>query len=165
LFGHVLYITMNLSVILIWNVQDLNQKTRYNYVHDVIISSKTDNVCLQEIKLASVSQRILLSALGSEYDKFIALPAIGSHGVFLAWKEACCHAISSRVDSFSVFVQFPENEGRNWWFTSVYGPQEDDQKVQFLHELRDIRALCAGPWFVAGDFNLIIRPKRRITPT
>lgn len=39
--------------------------------------------------------------------------------------------------------------------TGVYGPQEDEEKVLFLQELRDVRALCSGPWLVAGDFNLI----------
>lgn len=41
------------------------------------------------------------------------------------------------------------------WFTGVYGPQEDDLKIQFLHVLKDIRALCTGPWLLAGDFNMI----------
>jgi len=59
------------------------------------------------------------------------------------------------VDTFSVSVQFAEQEGRNWWFTSVYGPQADVEKVAFLQELRDVRALYSGPWILAGDFNLI----------
>ncbi|WVZ63805.1 hypothetical protein U9M48_013410 [Paspalum notatum var. saurae] len=48
-----------------------------------------------------------------------------------------------------------EAEGRTWWFSGVYGPQEDEDKLVFLQELRDIRASCSGPWAVAGDFNLI----------
>ena len=42
----------------------------------------------------------------------------------------------------------------------MYGPQGNDDKIQFLQELRDIRAACPGPWvvgLVAGDFNLIYR--------
>ncbi|WVZ96924.1 hypothetical protein U9M48_042504, partial [Paspalum notatum var. saurae] len=45
--------------------------------------------------------------------------------------------------------------GGNWWFTCVYGPQDDDSKALFLQELRDVRNLCAGPWLIVGDFNLI----------
>lgn len=59
------------------------------------------------------------------------------------------------MDSHSVSVQLAEVEGRNWWFTGVYGPQEDDDKLVFLQELRDIKAACPGPWAIAGDFNLI----------
>lgn len=53
------------------------------------------------------------------------------------------------------FCPVCEQEGRNWWFTGVYGPQEDDLKLQFLQELREVRALCVGPWLLAGDFNMI----------
>ena len=44
----------------------------------------------------------------------------------------------------------------NWWFTAVYGPQEDRDKAIFLEELEAIRDACQGPWAVTGDFNLIL---------
>jgi hypothetical protein len=44
-----------------------------------------------------------------------------------------------------------------WWLTCVYGPQRTDDKIQFLQELRDIRAACSGPWILVGDFNLIYK--------
>lgn len=37
----------------------------------------------------------------------------------------------------------------------MHGPQEDEEKVLFLQELRNVRGMCNGPWLVAGDFNLI----------
>lgn len=85
----------------------LNLTARRNSVRNTVLSSSADIVCLQETKIASVSSQLLLSALGSAFDKFVALPADGTRGgVFIAWKGACCHAISSRVDRFSVSVQF-----------------------------------------------------------
>ena len=90
------------------------------------------------------------------YDNFIALPANGTRGgLLIAWKGCSCQAVASRVDTYSASVLFSEQEGRNWWFTGVYGPQEDDEKVMFLQELRNIRALCNGAWLLGGDFNLI----------
>jgi endonuclease/exonuclease/phosphatase family metal-dependent hydrolase len=50
-------------------------------------------------------------------------------------------------------------ESRSWWFTGVYGPQHDIDKIAFLQELQDSRDLHAGPWVVAGDFNLIVDPR------
>lgn len=77
----------------------------------------------------------------------MTLPAVGTCGrILLTWKSSVCQVISSRVDSFSLSVHFNELEGRNWLLTGVYGPQEDDEKVLFLQELRDICALCAGPY-------------------
>jgi len=39
----------------------------------------------------------------------------------------------------------------------VYGPQGNEEKIQFLQELRAIRSACSGPWVVFGDFNLIYK--------
>ena len=57
----------------------------------------------------------------------------------------------------TVSVQLCPANGNAWWLTCVYGPQHDQNKIQFLQELRDIRAQCFGPWLVVGDFNLIYR--------
>jgi len=147
---------MNPSSILIWNVRGLNDAARRNSVRDVILSSNAEIVCLQETKIEHMNQRVFLSVFGSSYDKFVALPANGTRGgILIAWKSNTCQAIATRVDTFSVSVWFSEQEGRNWWFTGVYGPQEDEEKVLFLQELRNIRGLCNGPWLLAGDFNLI----------
>ena len=42
-----------------------------------------------------------------------------------------------------------------WWLTTVYGPQEDEEKVNFLDELEAVRDACSGPWAVA-DLMLIL---------
>jgi len=43
----------------------------------------------------------------------------------------------------------------DWWFTGVYGPHQDADKMDFLNELREVRNLCTGPWVIGGDFNMI----------
>lgn len=137
---------MNPSSVLIWNVCGLNRKDRRNSVRDVILSSKAEIVCLQETKVSDMSQRLFLSVFGSAFDKFIALPAVGTCGrVMIAWKSSICQAIATRIDTYSVSVLFTEQEGRNGWFTGVYGPQEDGEKLLFLQELRNIRGVCNGP--------------------
>jgi exonuclease III len=97
--------------------------------------------------------------LGVEFDKnYIFLPSLGaSGGVLIAWRARLGTVSSSREDTFSISVQFSPSDGTPWWLTCVYGPQENQEKIQFLQELREIRSLCAGPWLVAGDFNLIYR--------
>lgn len=52
---------------------------------------------------------------------------------------------------------FANHSGCHWWFTRVYGPQADPQKLLFLNELRELRTQCPGPWLITGDFNLIYR--------
>ncbi|KAJ1255933.1 hypothetical protein BS78_K130600 [Paspalum vaginatum] len=109
-------------------------------VEDGLEAWATDLVCLQETKVAAISQFFLCSVFGSDFDKFVLLPTVGTRGgIIIAWKSA----------------DVMEEEGRNWWLTGVYGPQGDNDKITFLQELRDVRALCAGPWVIADDFNLI----------
>jgi len=105
-----------------------------------------------------MSRRIILSSLGPDFCDFIAAPSVGaSGGILIAWRRHIGVSLARRVDNHSVTVQFSTANGQSWWLTSVYGPQGNDDKIQFLQELREIRAACPGPWLVAGDFNLIYR--------
>jgi hypothetical protein len=45
----------------------------------------------------------------------------------------------------------------DWYITTVYGLQEDDDKLQFLGELRWMQHLVSDRWLVLGDFNLILQ--------
>ena len=47
-------------------------------------------------------------------------------------------------------------ENSEWWVTVVYGPQGDQQKLEFLRELRAISTIVSDKWLLIGDFNLIL---------
>lgn len=139
---HLIFI-MNPSTILIWKARGLNNVDWCNSVHDVVLSSNMDIVCLKDM-----TRRLFVSVFGFNYDKHVPLPGnCTCGGITMPWKGTVCQAAAS-VDSYSVSVHFTEQEGRNWWFTSVFGPPEDDEKLLFLFP---------GNWLVAGDFNLIYR--------
>jgi hypothetical protein len=63
-------------------------------------------VCLQETKDQGCIYKLadfFLVFFGSDYDKFVALPASCTHGgILIAWKSYVCQAIASHVDVFSV---------------------------------------------------------------
>uniref|UniRef100_A0A0A9BGB3 Endonuclease/exonuclease/phosphatase domain-containing protein n=1 Tax=Arundo donax TaxID=35708 RepID=A0A0A9BGB3_ARUDO len=115
---------MDVSKILVWNVRGLNQRARRDSVREEVNSTRPDIICLQETKLEHVTLRHTLSALGSDYDKFISLPANGTcgGGVLIAWKSTVCQCISTRIDTFTASVQFVAEDGPSWWFMGVYGP-------------------------------------------
>ena len=60
-----------------------------------------------------------------------------------------------QVQRHSVSVLVNIEGDSPWWFTGVYGPHRDADKMAFLDELREVRLTCTGPWMVAGDFNTI----------
>jgi len=74
---------------------------------------------------------------------------------------ACCDQDFTlslvNVGRFSVSVLLQASDGSEpWCLTSVYGPQPDADKVEFLAELRSIRSSISHQWMIAGDFNLIL---------
>jgi exonuclease III len=121
-------------------------------------SSKADIVCVQETKIANLSQRVILSALGTDFSYFVVLPASGqSGGILMAWRHHVRTTGASCVDSSSISVQFQAENGSNWCLTCVYGPQRTAEKIAFLQELGAIRGAWSGPWDLVGDFNLIYK--------
>jgi hypothetical protein len=108
--------------------------------------------------MAGISRGSILSILGSDFPHFVELPAVGtSGGILIAWKHSLGPAAATRIDNHCISIQFHPSSGPDWWFTGVYGPQGDANKIMFLQELRDVRAACQGPWLVMGDFNLIVK--------
>ena len=52
-----------------------------------------------------------------------------------------------------------------WSITVVYGPQVDQEKIQFLGELRWISHDVLDRWLLIGDFNLILRASDKSNAT
>jgi exonuclease III len=144
--------------ILIWNVRGLNSAARQDSVRTIVDASRADIVCIQETKLSVMTNRVLLSALGSDFSEFFVVPAAGaSGGILVAWRRHIRVSSTPRINNHSITIQISQSNGQDWWLTCVYGPQGNDAKIQFLQELRDIHAACPGAWMVAGDFNLIYK--------
>jgi exonuclease III len=106
---------MDLSRILIWNVRGLNRRSHHDSVRNLVGTTQSDIVCLQETKKAAISRHMVLSLLGVEYDEFLVLPALDTRGgVPVAWKGNICKAIHSRVDVFSISVCFDLEGAYSW---------------------------------------------------
>lgn len=63
---------------------------------------------------------------------------------------------SSTTNTISACIQSLQN-GEEWSLTSVYGPQGNQEKEQFITELKEIRVNMLDKWLIAGDFNLIYK--------
>lgn len=147
---------MDSANFLIWNARGLNDRARRDAVRKVVDACKPVLVCIQETKLAMISERDVLSLLGWEFKEFVYLGAQGTRGgILVAWRHGILSSNQHRVHRHSVSVRFHLNDEPDWWFTGVYGPCQDAKKVGFLEELREVRSFCASPWILGGDFNMI----------
>jgi hypothetical protein len=51
-----------------------------------------------------------------------------------------------------------------WSLTAVYGPQQDQAKLQFLGELRWLQHSVCDSWLIVGDFNMILTAADKSNP-
>ncbi|XP_071685364.1 uncharacterized protein [Lolium perenne] len=141
-----------------WNVHGINARARRTAIRSLIDTTDASVVCLQETKMELVYSSVVLEMLGSEFDDYVYLPAIGTRGgILLAWKSTVVSISDPEFTAHTLSAKVCTPGGTPWWITVVYGPQTDADKIAFLQELREVRAACPGPWLLCGDFNLIYR--------
>jgi hypothetical protein len=109
--------------------------------------------------LAVIDEGVIRETLG---DKFVAnftfLPAVDTRGgAVLAADEDKYKITRAFQGTFTVTAKIEATASFSaWWLTTVYGPQLDNEKLQFLQELRNVRQLVSDNWLVVGDFNMIL---------
>jgi exonuclease III len=69
--------------ILIWNVRGLNATAQQDSVRTIVDASRADIVCIQETKISTMTNRVLLSALSSDFSEFTIVPTVGASGGYL----------------------------------------------------------------------------------
>jgi hypothetical protein len=109
------------------------------------------------MKLDAMDRSLLVDMLGLDFDYF-DLPDVGTYGgILVTWDKNVWDVSCPWFGGHSLSVKVASRGSRlpHWSLTTVYGPQDDAEKVTFLQELRDTRASLVGPWVLCGDFNLI----------
>lgn len=147
----------NLKLV-IWNVRGLNARARRLAIRSLVATTDASIVCLQETKMALIDPSIVLETLGLDFYGFLSLPAEGTRGgILLAWKSRVVTISNPLLTTNALTARVASPAGTPWWISTVYGPQDEDGKVAFLQEIRDVCRDCTGPWMLCGDFNLILR--------
>ena len=154
------------SAILSWNVRGLNNPARRRVVAGVVRDHHCKLVCLQETKLDSISNSIIAETLDPSFmDNFVFLPAVGTRGGILIAASSDHIKVTPQPllqGTFSVSALITDLCCNSpWLLTGVYGPQSDEDKLNFLNEIRHIKALAPSEWVVLGDFNLISRASEK----
>ena len=104
-----------------------------------------EHLALQETKLDDCSASLVLGICGAGFDFFFKPASNTCGGILLAWRTDTWLVTSPQVRSHSLMAKvtlLQNNE--DWWLTSVYGPQLDQEKLLFLNELREVRDVCLG---------------------
>jgi hypothetical protein len=108
-----------------WNVRGLNSKAKQDAVKIILQQYGATFVCLQETKLSSINDGIILNTLGQRFvSQCVILPAVGTRGGILLAVDENFFALSDvSLGQFSLSATVTmREEGVQWSITVVYGP-------------------------------------------
>lgn len=163
------FLTFLMDVALLnWNVRGLCNPAKRRAVSTFVQQLRCNVVCLQETKTALVNRNFVAESIGNNFaENFIFKEAEGSRGgILLASSNVFQLSLNpGGVREFSVTGTITDSSNSSSWsITAVYGPQSDDDKIRFLHELRLIQPTVLDKWMILGDFNLICRTSEKNNP-
>jgi len=90
-------------------------------------------------------------------NSFAILPAAQTRGgILLAVNEDFFDLSDIQSSTNAITATITMRADRiQWQITVVYGPQRDEEKIQFLQELKSVPPPAHDRWLILGDFNLI----------
>ncbi|WVZ67318.1 hypothetical protein U9M48_016414 [Paspalum notatum var. saurae] len=109
---------------------------------------------MQQIDCQTVAE-----AVGPEFQhNFVTLPADGTRGGVLLAVHLDYFQIASSVCSANAITARIQStrSPSSWWISVVYGPQTENDKMNFMQELRQLYSISSDEWLIIGDFNLIV---------
>ena len=109
----------------------------------------------------------LLEVYGAVHIEWLYLGLEGaSRGIVLMWDRRAVEKVEEAVVCFSVSCRF-KNVGNQfeWAFTGLYGPNLNKRHRKMWEELTGLINWWDVPWCLAGDFNIIRFPSKRLGAT
>jgi exonuclease III len=113
-------------------VRGLNPEAHQDALRELVVAERPSIVCLQEIKMAVISDYNVIQFVGSSFD-YAFLPAVGTHGGILIVRcSSSWVASGTSVRTYSLLTKLRYSlRGEEWWLTSVYGPFHGCSKAEF----------------------------------
>ena len=120
---------MNLHIIS-WNVRGLNDWEKRRRVHNSLRMWKGDVVCLQKIKMESISTGVVRSIWGSPFVGWEFQASEGaSGGMLLMWDKRVVEQLDVAKGEFTLSCKFKCVEAElEWMYSGVYGPNRDSDR-------------------------------------
>jgi endonuclease/exonuclease/phosphatase family metal-dependent hydrolase len=143
--------------VLNWNIRGANDPAKRSAIREFVSTLHVNIVCFQETKLDVIDDFTVLQSLGPSFDEYMYLPAVQTRGgILLAWDTSVIELENFSFDTYAITAEVKTRDNNRWWISTVYGPQDTADKINFLREISERRALCPGPWMIIGDFNMIL---------
>lgn len=124
-------------IVLFWNVRGLGGEGRRGQLKELIAKHRVDVICLQETIKKEFSVKELRDMVRDIPFAWSWTPAVGhSGGTLTGVKQDEMEAIDTYRGKFFSSIRVENTkEWFIWEIINVYGPVQDERKVEFLQEL------------------------------
>jgi hypothetical protein len=133
-------------------VKWLNEGKKHLRVRRLLSQWKVNIVCLQETKLEMITPSLVQSLWRCPYVEWSHVPSIGaSGGILLMWDRRVVSKVDVCQGNFVAACSFRNvDDGMEWAFAGVYGPNRDSHRRQLWEELTGLMCLWEMPWCIGG---------------
>jgi exonuclease III len=132
-------------------------------VRDLIADHHDTIICLQETKLPTVDDSVIITTLGQQFTaNYATLPTDGTRGgIIIACSQDYFAMSQVLILQHSIMATITSTRSNvAWMVTGVYDPHDDNSKMLFLQELRQMKQRASSSWILLEDFNLIYRQEQ-----
>jgi hypothetical protein len=85
-----------------------------------------------------------------------------SGGLLVAWNDNQFKGEVVFASPFALSMHFTAcQNNKSWYLTTVYGPCQGTERVDFINWLTNIQMPADIDWLIMGDFNYIRYPSNR----
>ena len=140
-----------------WNTRGLGDKLKCDDVLSELTTLKPSIACLQETKLADVTQIKSAAFLPRTIKDFHFKPSNGTAGgILTAISPSLFSLVAHSHHEFTLNATIRINaDNSTFHVTNVYAPTDHSRKNDFLQELAQHKPPDNEPWIILGDFNLM----------
>ncbi|XP_073360397.1 uncharacterized protein [Aegilops tauschii subsp. strangulata] len=146
-----------LLVMVALNIRGINDPKKWDALSNKIAESACSTICLQETKRDHFATAYIRKFCPKNISKFEFLPSNGaSGGLLIAWNEQLFSGLLIHQNDYSLTINFTcKLSGTAWKLTNIYGPCQQDARVDFLDWFKNYQVGDDENWLVLGDFNYI----------
>ena len=133
--------------VLSWNVRGANDSSKRKIIKSFRRNQMVDLLCIQEIKIQSMSEGIVRSLGSGRFLDWRALNAEGAvGGILICWDKRSLDILNWEEGQFTLSCRFKIVEnGVVWVFTRVYGLFTKVERDGMWEEFGAIRGLWEDP--------------------
>ncbi|XP_074283422.1 uncharacterized protein LOC141607972 [Silene latifolia] len=147
----------------LWNMRGINGPDKQKDVRWFLQQNKLGLCGLVETKVMSDAEAKVHYNLGTIWNKVTNNNHYNGGRVWIIWISHIFDVTVIESDTQLIHVEVIDiAAAEKFWFTVVYGFNEEEDRVSLWNHLIDIKKRVTRPWCICGDFNCVLDYHERI---